>query len=288
MRARTIDAAGAELFVREWGDRNGGALLFWHGLGDHTGLQIGEAAPILADEFGLRVLALDAPGFGASPRPPLPDYYLLPALADRALVAADALALARPAFVGASWGGLVGVTAAARRPERLAALVLLDAGYIAPERTHETREELRAYWAQQPGFRYASWEEVMHEARNYFPRLTPAIEAAGRTAFREEGDEIVSVMGPETYAAALWGIHQTPLDDALPALGATDLPVLLLAATEPREWEAERRARLERFAELVPQARIERVAGAHHALLESSPEEVARAVGGWLRSLPYA
>ena len=67
------------------------------------------------DEFGLRVLAVDAPGFGRSER--LPDDAYSPvelgALVVRLL---DALELQRAVFAGASWGAIVGAFAAARFP----------------------------------------------------------------------------------------------------------------------------------------------------------------------------
>jgi len=44
----------------------------------------------------------------------------------------DELGLDRAAFMGFSWGGDVGVHVAARHPERLTGLVLLDAGYRDP------------------------------------------------------------------------------------------------------------------------------------------------------------
>jgi pimeloyl-ACP methyl ester carboxylesterase len=68
-------------------------------------------------------------------------------------------------------------------------------------------------------------------------------------------------------------------------LGRSGVPVLLMAATEPPEKAKERSADLVRFAELVPAAEIHRVAGARHLMLEDAPEEVARAVGEWLRRL---
>ena len=70
---RVVSAGDAEVLVREWGSE-GPPIFFWHALGDHTSLQLVDAAPILVEEFGYRLVGVDAPGFGA-----------LAALAGRAL-----------------------------------------------------------------------------------------------------------------------------------------------------------------------------------------------------------
>ena len=116
--------------MREWGT-DGPPIFFWHALGDHTSLQIVEAAPILVDEYGYRVLGVDAPGFGGSPR--LPDErYEIPALIELANDLLDTLDLDGVVWAGSSWGGIIGVQFAAAHPERLAALVLIDGGYLDP------------------------------------------------------------------------------------------------------------------------------------------------------------
>jgi pimeloyl-ACP methyl ester carboxylesterase len=94
-------------------------------------MAINEGGPIFAEEHGLRVLALDAPGFGSSPALE-PSAYHPHALADLVPRLLDALDLDRTPFVGFSWGGDIGCHVAALHPDRLTALVLLDAGYADP------------------------------------------------------------------------------------------------------------------------------------------------------------
>lgn len=128
MKAYTVDASGIRLFVREWGEPGGRALVFWDGLGG-TGLHANEIAPILTDEYGLRVVAPDAPGHGRSPELP-PEGYRPSALAKLVTDLLSALGLAKAAFVGFSWGAEIGCAFAARYPERTTRLVLIDGGYL--------------------------------------------------------------------------------------------------------------------------------------------------------------
>jgi pimeloyl-ACP methyl ester carboxylesterase len=65
---RWVDFDGKRLFIRGWGDPEGNPILYWHGvhIAGRASMAINEAGPIFAGERGLRVLALDAPGFGNS------------------------------------------------------------------------------------------------------------------------------------------------------------------------------------------------------------------------------
>ena len=82
MDIREVRVDGRTIAVREWGRKDGMPFLFWHALGPgHSGSSARVAAGPLG-AAGFRVLAVDAPGSGLSPRPADEDYALerLPAL----------------------------------------------------------------------------------------------------------------------------------------------------------------------------------------------------------------
>lgn len=286
-RERVVSAGDAEVLVREWGSE-GPPIFFWHALGDHTSLQLVDAAPILVDEFGYRVMGVDAPGFGGSPR--LPDErYQIPALIELAHDLLDTLGLDPVVWAGSSWGGIIGVQFAAAHPERLAALVLVDGGYLDPEHEHgDSLDAARAYWRRQPGWRFPSWDAVLADARGAFPRWSPGMEEYVRSAYREENGEVVSTVGPDVYAAAMYGIDRSPPSSVHARLASIGVPVLLLGATEPPKENVRRIEWRARFSKTVPHAEVRILHGAPHLMLEARPEETARAIGEWLRALPYA
>ena len=281
MTSRTLDVAGTELCAHEWGGQGAPAVLFWHALGDHTGQQVAEVATLLVQDFGLRVVALDAPGFGGSPAFEEPERYELSSVVPLALGAADGLALERPVFLGSSWGGSVALAAAATAPDRLRGIALLDSGYQPAMTGGESLEELREHWRGEEGFRFATWDDWREDAHAYFSRMTPELEEVLRSAYRERDGEVVSIMGPDIYATVIWALRREPWTTFVPRVGRTGVPVLMLAATEPPERRAERTEELGAFAADVPQAVIRHVEGAGHPLLEERPEQVARAVGEW-------
>jgi pimeloyl-ACP methyl ester carboxylesterase len=275
-----VEAAGTRIFVREWGRPDASPVVFWHALGDHTGLQIGEAAPLLAEHFGLRVLAPDAPGFGESHGLERIDDYAVEAIGRLATSLLDALELERAAWVGASWGASIGLEAAARSPERVAALALLDGGYQRFEPA--TLDEIRAGLEEREDeFRYPSWDALFEDARRYFGRLSPAMENACRSAMREENGQVVSRLGPERYAWIAYALRRYDAAAAAEAVGRAGVPVLLVAATHPPESEPDRRRAIARFREAAPQTQLHDVA-AGHAVLEELGAHVADVLGPWL------
>jgi pimeloyl-ACP methyl ester carboxylesterase len=221
-------------------------------------------------------------GFGNSVRLPRAQDYRLPPLADFATSLLDALELEQISWLGCSWGAAVGAHTAATYPTRVTALALLDGGYHNLPGPRQRLGELRAHWRQQPGFRYECWDELFAETAGFFGCWSTALELAMRSAFEERDGEICSRMGPDLYAEVIWATHSPPQSKAWAGLAAARVPVLLLAATEPTHEE--RDSAREHFRSSVPQAEVLALEGRHHWLLEESPEEVARLVGGWLIS----
>ena len=283
-----VELDATSLAVREWGDAGGKPLVFWHSLGPAaSGALIGEAAPALA-RHGLRVIALDAPGFGESPALP-PEGYTVDLLVGLALELLDALELERVAYMGHSWGGSIAVHLAARSPERVGALVLLDSGHIdyadLPDvQAERPLEEWMEEAAQRPS-RWDSWDAFAEEVQAGSRRWTPEIEAALRPGLREDGDgAVASRASLETRAAAFWGLAPARQSETWPAIAAAGVPVLLLTATEPAELREQNAEWGARFAAAVPQADVRPVPDAGHALLTDVGPDLADEIGRWLEA----
>ena len=91
-------------------------------------------------EAGYRVLRCDFRGFGDTPAPEAPYND-----GDDVLALLDELGVDRCALVGSSFGGKVALEIAARRPDRVGALVLLCAGMPG----HEPSSALREFWTRE-------------------------------------------------------------------------------------------------------------------------------------------
>jgi 3-oxoadipate enol-lactonase len=110
------------LNYEDGGPRDAPVLLLAGSLG--TTLRMWDPqADALRDDHGLRVVAYDQLGHGASPVPPGP--YSIAQLGAAALALLDHLGVERASFAGVSIGGMVGQWLAAHAPERIDRLVLL-------------------------------------------------------------------------------------------------------------------------------------------------------------------
>jgi pimeloyl-ACP methyl ester carboxylesterase len=124
-------AGGVRLHYREDGDRAKPAVILVHGYGDSFATWDRWIADLSPD---FRVLALDLPGHGLTQAPQ--DYApSAGGYADVVVAFADRLGLSRYALAGNSMGGGVAWLVALRRPDRVGALVLMDASGWPPAAT---------------------------------------------------------------------------------------------------------------------------------------------------------
>jgi pimeloyl-ACP methyl ester carboxylesterase len=276
--------AGVRLAVREWGPANGVPVVFWHALGPvTTGEYAAElAAPLVAR--GAHVVAPDGPGHGASPNLPRSGYRTR-ALAQVLDALLDDLGAERAVHLGHSWGAMVTAQFASARPERVSALVLLDAGYGDPRDqpgveplTYEQR--LAQARAATESWRWADWDAFDADAREGLGRWTPELGEILRAGVREDGDAVVARVAPEARAAIQDELYRGSITSTWDALA--NLPVLMLVATEPAELEPYRADAVVRFRAAVPAADVRRLEGAGHDLVADLGPELGELVAAWL------
>jgi pimeloyl-ACP methyl ester carboxylesterase len=135
----SVPGDGIRLHARDWGG-SGQAVVLLHGLASNARIWDG-VAPRLTGA-GLRVVALDQRGHGASDQPDSGyDFGTLVRDLDAALAGLD---LERPLLVGHSWGANVALQRAAGRPGTLAGLALVDGALAGVSAwAGATREEAR-------------------------------------------------------------------------------------------------------------------------------------------------
>jgi pimeloyl-ACP methyl ester carboxylesterase len=286
-RVATLDVGGATVAVRQWGDESGRPLLFWHALGALTsGAWLSELAPTLT-AGGRLLVAIDGPGFGASPPRP-PEAYAIAHLAGLLWDVVGELGLERPVLMGHSWGGTVAVRAAADRPSSTGALVLLDSGHVDyaddPRSEPEATLEQRVAAMRERRFHLPSLDALREElAAEVRRELTPELLQAVEAGLRVLADgSIVGIPTPETGAAAMQGAVAERPSTSWPVLADAGVPVLLLLATEPEEGCVQNEKAAERFRAEIPHAEIRFCDGWGHDLIANGGPALAEIVVEWL------
>jgi 4,5:9,10-diseco-3-hydroxy-5,9,17-trioxoandrosta-1(10),2-diene-4-oate hydrolase len=120
-----IEAAGVTVAVKRWG--SGPPVLCLHATG-HGGGDFAPLATRVGDRF--EIIAIDWPGQGRSPEAPIAPSAAR--YADIVLGVCERLGLERPIVIGNSIGGAAALVAAHRAPTAFSALVLCNAGGLAP------------------------------------------------------------------------------------------------------------------------------------------------------------
>lgn len=240
-------------------DARGRTLALVHGAGgDHT-----LWATVFAGlrKRGVPVLALDLPGHGRRPGPPLASMDELADATQEMLAEAGAGAYA---LAGHSLGGAIALTLAARRAQGLRGVGLVSTGARLPVDPRILR-----------GAREAFGCTVEHLAKFLFARGT-----APRTL--EEAAAAMAATGPDALyadfsACAAYGVPEEELTHiGIPAevvCGDADVLTPLPLSEE--------------LAASIPGARLTRLAGVGHMPLIEAPEALAEALAAlWGRAFP--
>ncbi len=270
MLVREVDADGRSLAVRELGAPDDIPIVFWHGLGPgHSGATFAVAAEPLA-RAGYRVLAIDAPGFGRSPRVS-DEEYALDELARLVWAVADALAIERVVVAGHSWGGSVAVFSAAARPDRTAALVLYDSG-TSDFADHPladldaTLEQLIDSQRELSGAE--SWDRLVELLRAEKLDQPWTLDAwRDATTIGPDGTVAVRASAEARGAAAYQAMRGRP-SGRWSELAAGRVPTLVVLATEPPDARAANERLLSRFLDAVPQTEVLRPGCRHQVFAD--------------------
>jgi len=219
-----------------------------------------------------RVVRYDLLGFGRSPFP-VAEF----SDADEALAVLDELGIERAAIVGNSVGGRVAVDIALAAPERLRALVLVDAGYAGLE----PPEEVRRYNEQEDALLEAGDVEGAVELNLRFwldgPRRGPdAVDPAVRARVAE-----MQRLAFENYLALEGEPGRERRPNGVP--GDIRCPTLIIVGTEDQPYILDA---AERYAAEITGARKVDIPGAAHIPSLERPDDFNRLVLDFLSEVP--
>lgn len=272
VEARTETVGGLRIrFVRRGG---GPPVLLLHGIASSL-YTWKDVLPGLAADHD--VVALDFPGFGGSDVPSALSADLLRATVVGVM---DRLAIQRASIVGNSLGGAVATFVAARHPDRVDRLVLIDAAGF--RLSAESRPVLLRYAAGPLGAVLAR-----------VPHSRPLIELGLRQVFHD--DTLVTPERVDEYAAPMLRPGAVAALRSMlraPAPGPDEYERMLRGLRQPTLvlWGAEDRwipvADADRFAAAIAGARKVVLEGCGHMPQEERPADTLRLVREFLAESP--
>jgi pimeloyl-ACP methyl ester carboxylesterase len=251
---RWVEVGGRAANVIDLGPRDGPPAVLVHGLGGRWANWL-ENLTALADA-GRRVIAMDLPGFGASPLPA--ERISIPGYGRWLVALLGELGVSRAALVGNSMGGSIAAEVAIQAPDLVDRLVLVSAAGISSQKQRSDHllsalyrvESVGAYltgavvaraaWvARRPRLRRRALSFVMCHPEQLSaalayeqiegigtPGFLPALDACSDYPIR---DRLVEIAAP---ALIVWGA-----DDVIVPVGDADVFAALIPDARKVVWE---------------------------------------------------
>jgi pimeloyl-ACP methyl ester carboxylesterase len=289
VREDYVEANGLRLHVLDWTTREtpgSGAFVLVHGLGSSAHIW-DLTGPLVAEQTGRRVVALDQRGHGESDQPD--SDYGFPSVVADLLDCMDALKLTEPSIVvGHSWGASVVLHFAVSHPDRVAGIALVDGGTSSPgERWTWEETETRL---MPPDIDGLVWSELRQRmTRNNGVYSDPRAEAVGRSLFHVgEDDRVIRrfrIPNHMQVVRAMW--EQRPAE----LLPRVRCPILILPArraTDDPGMLANKATAVERTLEIQPNARIRWFEDTIHDVPLQRPTELAAELAGFAAEIESA
>jgi pimeloyl-ACP methyl ester carboxylesterase len=270
----TVGSGDVEIFYRRFGQHGRTPMLIVHGLSYFSYDWIEPASKLATDR---EVVAIDMRGFGNSTWSPARDYKLETLSAD-VVNLLDAFGWRQAVLFGHSFGGRVCLATAGWRPERVAALVLVD---FAPDIAAAGRRHTAERIGRQPDV-FASVDEALayhgHENVSAQSPLRARYEAflkpvAGGYQLRRD------LSFRDNFKKALDTGQSAPVPAYLwPMLSEMKIPALVIRGTRSDMLDA---PTLEKARQANPRVTGVELAGSHD-LARDNPDGLAKAVREFL------
>ncbi len=279
-----LNVNGLRLHTRDWAGA-GQSVMLVHGLASNARIW-DRVAPILARQF--QVVALNQRSHGLSEAPANGDYSFDSICADlRGVI--EALGFEKPVVVGHSWGASVAVEYAARYPDAVSGVVMVDGGFLTlGKRMTWPEAEERLAPPRLAGTPLAEFRERVKKfsGENYSDELFEII--LGNFEVLPE-DTIRPHLAFESHLKIVRAMWEENAEQLYPQVHC---PALFLPCIPPEPHD-EMAAQFMRFKRegaalaerLVPQARIEWLIDSIHDVPLQKPEELAEKIRRFVESI---
>ncbi len=275
MHNATIHVNGLDLHYIDHGGGADLSAVALHGfaLNCHS---FDEVAPPLSAQ--LRWYALDQRGHGLSDRAAELADYSRDHMADDIRGFIAALGLDRPLVIGHSMGGMNAMTFAARHPQQLRALVLIDVGPgVSVDGVQQVRQFVAGPYELDS---LDAWVDLTHQ---YYPfRSKEGIRKRLEVSLRRTPEGKMAKMFDERFRQADFRGVADGRDGIQETARALTVPTLLLHGENSPVLKREQ---AQAFADQVDAVRLVTIPEAGHSVAGDQPEAVTEAIRGFLNDV---
>ncbi|ACL59063.1 alpha/beta fold hydrolase [Methylobacterium nodulans] len=276
---RSIRVRGMVMHMAEAGPEDGPLALLLHGFPEFWYGWRHQIGPLAA--AGLRVVAPDQRGYGATGKPTDLGPYHLDELAADVIALADAFGRDRIRVVGHDWGGLVAWRVAAQYSERIDRAAILNAPHPDVFMDYVRRHPSQALRSSYIGFFQLPWlPETMLRAGD-FALLRRALVTSSRPGTFEAAtlDRYAAAWAEPGALTGMLNWYRALRLPRRPAPSPVQPPVLVLWGERDTALEA---GLAEDSLARCADGRVQRFPDATHWVQHEEPEAVNRALVGFL------
>ncbi|GAB0170277.1 alpha/beta hydrolase [Lysinibacillus sp. CTST325] len=265
--------------IYQWDDSQNTTLIFLHGLGS-SGLAFGELAKHLPE---YHIVSFDLPGHGyAKALEEEKAYFPSNLIVGIEEIINQQLGNTPHYLIGHSFGADLSLHYAAKYPNRLKGIILLDGGYLSSQDLGMTLEnELQGIEKFCDEVRFSSWDVFFESEKEELSRWSEELKEASRAQVKEQDGEIRLTISTFTGQSIIKGIDAEPVTDIVEQV---QCPALLIHATKPSELESTRKKSIQILQTKIKNLDIEPIADAGHDIFREAPKDVARKIRTWVEN----
>ena len=276
---------GLQVHYLDWNsagrDSDAPVILALHGLAS-SAHWYWRLAGRLADRY--RLIAPDQRGHGQTTQ--APTGYDWQTLASDAVALLDHLGVERAIVFGHSWGGHVASNLAARFPQRVSRLVMIDGGFqdghLLADPTWENFQS--RFRPRDVSGRKAEWLERLQE--QMADCWGDDLERTVLTMVYEDDDGLIrDILHPGHHAQVLTSMWNEPPSVVLPRVACPTL--VIPAGPRPQQANSEfarmREVMVAAAARILPECRVHWIPETMHDIGYHKPDELARVITGFIQ-----
>lgn len=273
MKQYYIEIKDMKVGVTEWGCKDNQTIICVHGLGSSS-LSFIEIGEMLQDKY--HFISLDLPGHGRTSTFSYELGYEMSNLIEWLNECVLLLGYNTFNILSHSWGGFIALHYAAKYPQKVNKILLIDGGYQLKHMHYEytntsLENEITDYEKDFDGYIFSNWDDFIKVEEKAYLRYSDLLKKASMDLMKEEDGILKFIASGAVAKAAIIGMYNSPTSLIFNKLSDN---ILLLQSTLPENW-LEYRRYASNFFKKNTKAIVKEIKNVTHMMHWDNPEVVA-------------